>query len=58
MFCVPLKFLKGNFNNCCSPFYGNYSAYPAGYNPEFNYTQAQVGKSNQSINLLYKFIGL
>ena len=34
--------MKGNFLNCCSPFYGNYSAYPDGYNPEFNYTQAQV----------------
>ena len=34
--------LKCNVLNCCSPFYGNYSAYTAGYNPEFNYTQAQV----------------
>jgi len=33
--------IEGETSGHTSPFYGNYSAYPAGYNPEFNYTQAQ-----------------
>merc|ERR1719233_1213041 len=43
--------IEGETSGHTSPFYGNYSTYPAGYNQDYNYTQPQTQQAPPRPNL-------